>query len=194
MRPAAGQAGNVAGRITQIKDAAGTENRLYGPLGEIVQETRKVPVGNQVNTYVTQFTYDTWNRLAQMVYPDTPNGEVLTYSYDSGGLVNGVNGNDVFDLPANTAYVQSVTYDKFGHRLLLLLGEGTKKTYTYDPATQRLTNVNATLSIGYTFHNMLFSYDLVGNVTEINNQVIDPHSFTGGNLGNVIGGPWDKKY
>ena len=53
---------------------------------------------------------------------------MVTYSYDSGGLVNGVNGNDVFDLPANTAYVQSVNYDKFGHRLLLLLGEGTQTT------------------------------------------------------------------
>jgi hypothetical protein len=83
-------------------------------------------------------------RLSQMVYPDLPNGEMLTYSYDSGGLVNGVNGNDVFDLPANTAYVQSVNYDKFGHRLLLLLGEGTQTTYAYDPATQRLTNVQAT--------------------------------------------------
>ena len=87
-----------------------------------------------------------------------------------------------------------IYYDKFGHRLLLLLGEGTQHTYAYDPASQRLTNVQATLSVGYTFHNMLFSYDLVGNVTEINNQVADPHTFssTKGTLGNDIGGPWDK--
>jgi YD repeat-containing protein len=32
--------GNVVGRITHITDGAGTEDRLYGPLGEIVQETR----------------------------------------------------------------------------------------------------------------------------------------------------------
>jgi len=25
-----------------------------------------------------------------MTYPDNPNGEVLTYTYDSGGIVNGV--------------------------------------------------------------------------------------------------------
>ncbi|MGF2734658.1 hypothetical protein [Marinobacter sp. DUT-1] len=29
-----------------------------------------------------QYTYDTWNRLQQLVYPD---GEVLTYDYDVGG-------------------------------------------------------------------------------------------------------------
>src|SRR5206468_3109707 len=32
--------GNVVGRITHITDGAGTEDRLYGPLGEITQETR----------------------------------------------------------------------------------------------------------------------------------------------------------
>jgi hypothetical protein len=32
--------GNVVGRITHITDGAGTEDRLYGPLGEIVKETR----------------------------------------------------------------------------------------------------------------------------------------------------------
>jgi hypothetical protein len=35
-----GLVGNVVGRITHITDGAGTEDRLYGPLGEIVQEIR----------------------------------------------------------------------------------------------------------------------------------------------------------
>jgi YD repeat-containing protein len=83
--------GNVVGRITHI---AGTEDRLYGPLGEIVSETRAIPIqGGQVNTYTTTFTYDTWNRIQQMVYPDTP-GEPLKYTYDFGGLPYRVHGND----------------------------------------------------------------------------------------------------
>src|SRR5262249_1718448 len=65
--------GNVVGRITHIADGAGTEDRLYGRLGEITQETRAIPIqGNQILTYTTQFTYDTWNRVQQMPYPDTP--------------------------------------------------------------------------------------------------------------------------
>jgi hypothetical protein len=35
--------GNVVGRIT---DGAGTQDRLYGPLGGIVKETRANPGGN----------------------------------------------------------------------------------------------------------------------------------------------------
>src|SRR5258708_5287293 len=87
--------GNVVGRITHITDGAGTEDRLYGPLGEIVSETRAIPIqGGQVAHYTTQFTYDTWNRMAQMRYPievkklttDQPNGEVVPYFYDFGAL------------------------------------------------------------------------------------------------------------
>ena len=36
--------GNVVGRITHITDGAGTEDRLYGPLGEMVQQTRAIPI------------------------------------------------------------------------------------------------------------------------------------------------------
>jgi hypothetical protein len=58
----------VVGRIT---DGAGTEDRRYGPLGEIVQETRAIPIqGKQVNTYTTKFQYDTWNRISTITYPD----------------------------------------------------------------------------------------------------------------------------
>jgi hypothetical protein len=42
--------------------------------------------------------YDTWNRIQQIIYPDDPpgqpDGEVLTYFYDYGGLVTRVHGDD----------------------------------------------------------------------------------------------------
>ena len=123
---AADQAGppfNLAGRIALITDRAGTENRQYGPLGEIVQETRTIPIqGNQFITYQTAYQYDTWNRLLSITYPD-PKHEVATYSYDSGGLVNGVSSNSSYDLQPN--YVTRIDYDKFGHRLLLQIGDST---------------------------------------------------------------------
>jgi hypothetical protein len=51
-----GLVGNVVGRITHITDGAGTADRLYGPLGEIVKETRAIPIqGGQVPTCTTQF-------------------------------------------------------------------------------------------------------------------------------------------
>ncbi len=51
-----------------------------------------------------------------MTYPDNPNGEVLTYTYDSGGIVNGVSGAD----PAGkTAYAQRINYDSSGAQAAL---------------------------------------------------------------------------
>ena len=51
-----GPVGNVVGRITRIGDAGGTEDRLYGPLGEIVRETRAIPIqGNQVTLPSTKW-------------------------------------------------------------------------------------------------------------------------------------------
>jgi RHS repeat-associated protein len=182
----------VVGRITHITDGAGTEDRLYGPLGEIVQETCAIPIqGNQVNAYVTKYTYDTWNRIAQIIYPDPPTGEAVKYFYDSGGLVNRVHGNDD---QLETDYAAEIDYDKFGQRVLLKYGNGAVNTYAYRPDNRRLANVQATLPVGYTFHNFLFSYDNVGNLTQLQNQVQFPGSFTGGNLGNAVGGPWNKTY
>src|SRR5262249_4193895 len=166
--------------------------RLYGPLGEIVQETRAIPIqGGQVQTYTTKFQFDTWNRIHQITYPDQPNGEVVGYFYDSGGLVNRVHGNDD---QLEVDYAARIDYDKFGQRLLIDTGNGTRTTYAYHEQTRRLTNVTATLAMGYTFNNFAFTYDPVGNLTQLRNNAQFPGSFTGGNLGNAIGGPWAKTF
>jgi len=187
-----GPVGNVVGRITHITDGAGTEDRLYGPLGEIVRETRAIPVqGNQVLTYTTQFQFDTFNRIHAITYPDQPNGEVVRYSYDSGGLVNGVTGSDD---QLETAYAARIDYDKFGQRLLIDTGNGTRTTYAYRADNRRLASLKATLAMGYTFNDFAFTYDPVGNLKTLQNNAQFPGSFTGGNLGNAIGGPWTKAF
>jgi RHS repeat-associated protein len=184
-----GQPGNLVGRITRITDAAGTEDRQYGPLGEIVFEQRTIPVqGGQVPTYVTRYEFDTWNRLQRMTYPD---GELLTYAYDSGGLLRAASGNDS---AINEVYAGRIDYDKFGQRLLIDIGNGTRTTYTYDPLNRRLANAQATLAIGYRFHDLAFGYDAVGNLTSLENRALPPGTFPGPGLGNAIGGPWLKSY
>jgi YD repeat-containing protein len=188
--------GNVVGRITHITDGAGTEDRRYGPLGEIVQETRAIPIqGRQVLTYTTRFTYDTWNRIQQIIYPDDPpgqpDGEVVTYFYDYGGLVTRVHGDDD---KLQQDYATNITYDKFGQRLQMVYGNGVTTTYAYRADNRRLLNVQATLPVGYTFHNFNFTYDKVGNLTQLQNTAQMPGSFTGGSLGNNIGGPWTKTF
>src|SRR3990170_1773861 len=100
---APGAANNTAGRITKVTSQGGTEERTYGPLGELAKQTWTIASATQGNAanapevYTTQYQYDTWNRLLKMTYPD---GEVLTYGYDSGGLVTsakGVKNNYTYD-------------------------------------------------------------------------------------------------
>jgi RHS repeat-associated protein len=185
-----GQHGNRVGRITKITDAAGTEERLYGPLGETVEEKRTIPgPGGQLKTYTTRYQFDTFNRLQVLTYPD--NDTVVTYNYDSGGLVRRVSG---IDSNSSDVYVPRVDYDKFAQRLLVDFGNGTRTTNAYNAQTRRITSVKAGLPNGYTFHDLVFSYDAVGNLTSLENKAIPPGSFPGPGLGNAIGGPWLKSY
>lgn len=178
---APGAPNNTAGRVSAVQDSAGSVTRAYGPLGEVVSETRSVPVqGNKTASFTTQYTFDTWNRVLKLTYPD---GEVLSYGYDSGGQVNSATGvKGSFTYP----YLTRLDYDKFGQRLLFQTGNGVTTNYTYNAATRRLSNLQATLSMGYQFQNLSYGYDAVGNVTSIDNDTVAPTSPA---VGFQIGGP-----
>lgn len=174
-------ANNGADRIIEIHDASGVTKREYGPLGEVTKETRIIPVGgDDVRTYTTQYQYDTWNRLQRLTYPD---GEVLTYTYDSGGQVNtatGAKGKFTY------GYLTRLEYDKFGERVFMQTGDGTTTSYTYNASTRRLRNLTATTPGGYSFQNTTYGYDNVGNVTSIENDALIPRHQ---NTSDDIGGP-----
>jgi RHS repeat-associated protein len=118
--------------------------------------------------------------MLSMTYPD---GEVLTYHYDSGGLVDsatGVKGTYTYN------YLQRMDYDKFGQRALQDTGNGTRTTYSYDAADRRLANMQAKLANGYVFQNLNYQYDDAGNVTSVHNDTQPP---SGPEVGMQVGGP-----
>ena len=174
---APGAPNNGANRVVHIQDAAGTVDRSYGPLGELASETRTVTaINGPARTYTTSFTYDAFNRVLRLTYPD---GEVLTYGYDSGGQVNsatGVKGG------FNYTYLAQLTYDKFDQRLFMQTGNGVRTSYAYDPADRELTNLQSQLPDGTQFQNVSYTYDNVGNILQLSNNVPLP-------TGKPIGGP-----
>jgi RHS repeat-associated protein len=171
-----GAAGNAAGRVTQITDASGTRLRSYGKLGEVVQETYTVATQTAPPaTYTTSYTYDTFGRLQSMVYPD---GEVLTYHYDSGGEVNQVTGTRGGN---NYTYVSRLEYDKFNDRAYIDYGNDVRTAYSYDPLNRHLTGMQSGPATGNLFQNTSYTYDPVGNMTAAaNNIVVNPASHMGG--------------
>ena len=172
---------NSADRITNVTDGAGTVAREYGPLGEVTKETRTAPAqGSHIQTFTTEYRYDTWNRMLAMTFPD---GEVLSYRYNSGGLVEAATGaKGEFSYP----YLSRLDYDKFEQRALLDTGNGTRTQYTYNAADRRLDNLQAKLGQGYVFQNLNYGYDDVGNVTSIQNDTVAPSS---PDVGMQVGGP-----
>ena len=63
-----------------IEDDSGAIEYYYGKMGEVTKTVRTLIVPNQaVVTYVTQWKYDSHDRLSEMIYPDE--GKV-TYGYD----------------------------------------------------------------------------------------------------------------
>ena len=57
-----------------------------------------------IRTYVYGATYDSWNRVQTMTYPD---GEVVTYHYNAAGQVE--------SLTSNKQGHQSVIVDRIGY-------------------------------------------------------------------------------
>ena len=85
---------NGVGRVIKVKDGSGIEERFYGKLGETTKEIKTVADDDRKrndppDAYTTQYRYDSFGRLQELKYPD---GELLTYRYDSGGLPRAVAG------------------------------------------------------------------------------------------------------
>ena len=63
----------------------------YGKLGEVIENIRTfaLPFESQTYTFKMQYKYDSYNRIQKMTYPD---GEVVHYDYNRGGMLKKVYG------------------------------------------------------------------------------------------------------
>ena len=126
-------------------------------------------------TYTTEWSYDTWNRLTGMVYPD---GEKVEYTYNAGGLLHSMKGKKK---GSQYNYVEQLGYDKFEQRVYLAYGNGTKTTYEYEPERRRLHNMVAKTASGRAMMDNIYEYDKVNNILSLkNNAPIPTSSLMGG--------------
>ena len=123
-----------------------------------------------IRTYVYGATYDSWNRVQTMTYPD---GEVVTYHYNAAGQVESLTSNKQ---GRQSVIVDRIGYDKEGHTVYTKLGNGTETTYTYDKQRERLQVMNLTAD-GQTVMENRYRYDAVDNILGITNAV-NPTSLT----------------
>ena len=117
---------NRIGRLMMREDGTGAIEYFYGKMGEVTKTRRTLIVPNQaVATYVTQWKYDSHNRLLEMIYPDE---EKVTYGYNLGGQVDHVSGYKSYGYD----YVSKIGYDKFEQRTYLKYCNGAETFYNND--------------------------------------------------------------
>ena len=167
----AGDKYNRAGRLALVEDASGGEAYYYGRQGEVTKTVRTVMASvADIRTYVYGATYDSWNRVQTMTYPD---GEVVTYHYNAAGQVESMTSNKQ---GRQSVIVDRIGYDKEGHTVYTKLGNGTETTYTYDKQRDRLQVMNLTAD-GQTVMENRYQYDAVDNILGITNAA-NPTSLT----------------
>jgi RHS repeat-associated protein len=180
---------NRLGRIKTVTMEAGTELRSYDVFGNISQTVttlQPVEAPGQPSPAVTMlFNYDWLGRMRTMTFPrvvltsgtvPTGAGEVITYTYDKGGMLDRITGKPTSTSPTEN-YVNDIGYDEFGARTRLVSGNTITNNYGYHPQRRFLTSVNATAnpsSGALQFHALTYQHDAVGNITKVINS--PPHS------------------
>jgi len=167
----AGDKYNRAGRLALVEDASGGEAYYYGKQGEVTKTVRTVMASvADIRTYVYGATYDSWNRVQTVTYPD---GGVVTYHYNAAEQVESLTSNKQ---GRQSVIVDRIGYDKEGHTVYTKLGNGTETTYTYDKQRERLQVMNLTAD-GQTVMENKYRYDAVDNILGITNAA-NPTSLT----------------
>jgi len=157
--------------LALVENASGGEANYYGRQGEVTKTVRTVMASvADIRTYVYGATYDSWNRVQTMTYPD---GEVVTYHYNAAGQVERMTSNKQ---GRQSVIVDRIGYDKEGHTVYTKLGNGTETTYTYDKQRERLQVMNLTAD-GQTVMENRYRYDAVDNILGITNAA-NPTSLT----------------
>lgn len=123
---------NRVGLPSLITDATGVHEYYYGCQGDVVKNRRTliIPDG-PVETYTTQFEYDTWNRLKKLIYPD---GEIVKYSYNVTGLPDSIFGSKAYSY----TYVKEIAYDENDSLTHFKYCNGAETYRIYDPSLKFL--------------------------------------------------------
>lgn len=125
-----------------------------------------------------QYQYDSYNRIQRMTYPD---GEVVSYGYNRGGMLESVLGNKN---GVSSDYIKEIRYNKYELKDTVTYGNGTGVRYMYD-SILRLSHLRSACADG-TMQDIVYTYDSVSNITGITNSAAM--------LPNGLGGAYSSSY
>ena len=163
-------------KVITKKDASGEVNYEYGKLGEVTKEDRTMYRlhNDESLTYSTSYRSNYLGQMEELTYPD---GELVTYSYDTAGQVIGITGYHYGD---TQIYVADIGYDEYGQRTYIILGNNIRTDYEYDSKRRWLSFIKteSTIDFNQVFQNIEYSFDTVGNVTGYTNNCISNGNYS----------------
>lgn len=112
--------------------------------------------------FTSRTTYDALNRPVTI---ETPDRSVIRPRYNEANLLEAVEAN-LQGAATATPFVNDIDYDAKGQRTLIEYGNGVRTTYSYDPLSFRLVQLQ-TLRGAEPLQDMSYTYDPTGNITHI---------------------------
>ncbi|AXG74261.1 hypothetical protein DVK85_08440 [Flavobacterium arcticum] len=178
---------NAVGRLLKLEDATGVQVYGYGHMGEVTKNLRSVAVaGHHSYWFLTEWQYDSWNRVKQIIYPDR---EIVNYKYNLGGMIDHI-GSEMLGIPSADVQpvVENITYNDYGERTSITYGNGTSTIYDYDER-RRMNSLQHNFAGSYQV-NKHYTYDVLSNITRI--ETTQPQNSLPGQ--GQLGGPVYHKY
>jgi RHS repeat-associated protein len=149
------------GHLTGIVTEALTQNNTYTPVGRLKSEAKTL----DGTTYTTSYDYDRQGNQISITYPD--NSQVK-YIYNTAGLLNQVQRKESTD-PNLTDVVTNFDYSPTEQPTTISYANGAITTNTYDATKLYRLAIKVTTagSGNIQVQNLSYSYDPVGNITQI---------------------------
>ena len=151
------------GRVERRIDATGYESFTYDAMGNVASSERLIALPNEGQSYVfrTHYKYDSFGKIQSIIYPDQ---EIVSYNYRD-GLLKSISGHHN-QLNSNL-YVSDILYNEYDQPIELYYGNGDYQINNYDYARQWLVNKALHSGSGHHLQELLYYYDAVGNILQI---------------------------
>ena len=161
--------GNGIGRLTHIKDGAGTIDYQYDQQGNITQDARNVLVGDNSYRFTTNYSYNAEGKLSKIIYPG---GDVVRYSYDKSQLVNiskVTPSTDENESKQVQPLISEVRYRPFGQAKTWQYGNGLTRDNTLN-LDGRLTHISVGDSNSILW-SQAYQRDVLDNIQSIRREI-----------------------
>jgi YD repeat-containing protein len=154
----AGKGQNLKGQLAKVDDLSGSMEYSYDARGRVIRKTRQLKGLNK--DFITEYQYDSMDRITQVTYPDTKR-TVVTYEYDDGNHLKRIPG-----------YLDDITYNAKGQRQSIQYANSVRTEYSYDSQTFLLDTLKTTSKGGTDgdLQHLVYTYDNAGNIIAIEDK------------------------